>query len=138
MKDKKFWTAWSAISIAMVIYDWIVHGEILNRIYYTQLPDLFRGQQGGYNPIWFVLDDLIMAFVFLWFYRQVQGSFAKGVKGGATFGLLAGVFAAFPSQIAWHTIFKGFPYPLGWAWTVAGIAFYLMAGSIAGALYKKG
>jgi hypothetical protein len=136
VKNRRFGTAWVAVSIAMVIFDWVIHGEVLSRLYYTNLPGLFYGESQSYNPLWFVLNDLIMAFIFLWFYDKVHDSFEAGVRGGIKFGLLAGLFANFPSQLAWYIILKGFPYLLGWAWTVSGILFYLMAGAIAGKLYE--
>jgi len=76
--------------------------------------------------------------VFVWVYDRVYGSFGGGAKGGATYGLYAGVLLNFPIWILMHMMFKGFPYGLSWIWTITGIIYAIAIGAAVGALYKKG
>ena len=76
--------------------------------------------------------------MFVWVYDRVYGSFGGGAKGGATYGLYAGVLLNFPIWILMHMMFKGFPYGLSWIWTITGIIYAIAIGAAVGALYKKG
>jgi len=60
-----------------------------------------------------------------------------GAKGGASYGLYAGILINFPTWIFAHLIFEGFPYSLAWTWTLVGVVWCVIAGAVAGALYKK-
>jgi hypothetical protein len=73
----------------------------------------------------------------VWVYARVFSSFGGGPKGGATFGLYAGIFANFPTWIFAHLLMVGFPYQLAWSWTIVGVLWCVIAGAVAGAVYKK-
>lgn len=135
MKSSKFWIAVVAAGVAANVFDYVVHGMILQNAYYSKLTDLMN-QEG--NPAFYVIGDFIAIFVLAWVYDKVYGSFGGGPKGGAMFGLYAGVLINFPMGIFFHLMFKGFPYALSWIWMVLGVIFYVMAGAILGAMYKKG
>lgn len=133
LSNKKFWLAWIVLVIAMNAYDFVVHGMIIKNMYYMNLPNLFYPMgESPYSIAWLFIVDAIAAFVFLWFYDAV----GRGI-GGWKFGLYAGIFISFPAQVSTVLFLKGFPYGLGWAWTFAYIGVYVVAGLIAGALYKK-
>jgi hypothetical protein len=70
-------------------------------------------------------------------YDRVYNSFAAGPKGGATFGLYAGVLISFPMMIFNHLMIANYPYGLAWAMTIASIIGGIIGGAVAGALYKK-
>jgi hypothetical protein len=86
---------------------------------------------------WFIIGDFVAGFVFVWVYDRVYGSFAGGPKGGATFGLYAGVLAFFPMMLFNHLVFANYPYGLAWASIIVGVLGAIIAGAVAGALYKK-
>jgi len=86
---------------------------------------------------WFIIGDLVAGFVFVWVYDRVFGSFTAGPKGGATFGLYAGVLAFFPGILFNHLTIAGFPYGLAWAQIIVGVIGAIVAGAVAGAMYKK-
>ena len=131
MDFKKFLAIGLAVGIAANIADSLVHGQLLAD-FYAHPP--FRQ---GVNPGWMILGDLVAGFVFAWFYLAVAGSFAPGVPGGATMGFYTGVLVIFPSAIFMHLMFEGFPYFLSWIWIVYGVAWYVCAGAIAGAISKR-
>jgi|SRR3990172_2681538 len=132
MNVKKLLLATVVVGVVMNIVDFLVQGQLLAGLYAT-LP-LFKREP----PIpWLVFGDFVSALVFVWVYDRVQSSFGGGVKGGATYGLYAGILINFPTWIFAHLIFEGFPYSLAWTWTLVGVVWCVIAGAVAGALYKK-
>jgi hypothetical protein len=103
-------------------------------LYYSKHTDVFLDTA---NPAWFILGDFITVIVLAWVYDKVSGSFAAGWKGGAMYGLYAGVLVNFPTWIFLHLFIKGFSYKYAWFSTVYGIAWTIIAAAIIAALYKK-
>ncbi len=134
MNVKKYLVAALAVGVAWNVYDFVAHGQILQGMYYSKLTNLMRQDAPMH---WFVIGDLVAGFVFVWVYDRVYGSFGGGPKAGATFGLYAGVFAFFPGMLFNHLIIANFPYGLAWAMTIVGIIGCVIAGAVAGAVYKK-
>jgi len=135
MKTSRFWIAVAVGGVVANIFDYVVHGMILENAYYSKMTELMNQMA---NPTWYVVGDFVAVFVLAWVFDKVGGSFGGGAKGGATFGLYAGVLVNFPMGIFLHLMFKGFPYSLSWLWMVLGIIWYVIVGAILGALYKKG
>lgn len=131
MNLKKLVTIGLVVGVVVNVLDFVIHGNLLAS-HYAQAP--FRQDV---SPVWMIVGDFIAAFVFAWVYLKVAGSFAPGVPGGAAMGLYAGVLVNFPAAIFMHLMFQGVPYSLAWIWTGLGIAWYVVAGAIAGALNKK-
>lgn len=133
MKSGKFWLAVLAAGVAVSIFDFLVHGVWLASTY-KSMPDVFRQTE---NPTWFIVGDFVAVLVFAWFYDKVYASFGGGVKGGAMYGLYAGILVSFPTWVFIHLMFDGFPYGLSWTMTFLGIAWGVIAGAVIGAMYRK-
>lgn len=131
MNVQKCLTATVAVGVVANILDFVVQGNLLAG-YYAGGPFRQDAPMG-----WFIFGDFVAAAVFVWFYDRVKASFAGGPAGGATFGFYAGVLASFPAYIFFHLMIKDVPYALSWIWTVYGIAWAVIAGAVAGAIYKK-
>jgi hypothetical protein len=134
MNVKKFIPAALAVGVAVNVFDYIVHGQILQGPVYSQLTTLMRADTPMY---WLVIGDFVAAFVFVWVYDRVYGSFGGGPKGGAMYGLYAGILVNFPTWIFGHLLINGFTYGLAWIWTIVGILWGVVGGAVAGAMYKK-
>ena len=134
MKSGKFWIAVLVAGVVMNVLDYVLHGIIL-RDMYTSDPTTFRQMD---NPMWFVIGDFVAVFVMAWFYDRVYGSFSGGVKGGMTYGIYFGIIVSFPAMIFTHLVFNGFTYSMAWVATIAGVVWGGIAGTVLGALYKKG
>jgi len=134
MKLQKLLVATVVLGVVWNVLDFVVHGMILSGSYYSQLTALFRQDV----PIaWFVIGDFIAAFVFVWIFDRLSGGFGGGPKGGATYGLYAGILVNFPTWIFAHLLYVGFPYGLAWIWTIYGIIAFVIAGAVTGTMYKK-
>lgn len=134
MSVKKLLLAVLVVGVVANVLDFIVHGQILNGAYYSQLTSLFRQDM----PMgWLIIGDFVWAFVFVWVYSRVYSSFSGGAKGGATYGLYAGILLSFPAALFFNIMFVGFPYGLAWIWVIWGIIARVIYGAVAGAIYKK-
>jgi hypothetical protein len=121
------------VGIVANIIDFIVHNMILKGYYEGMTIFNPEGAVG-----WLIFGDFVAALVFVWVYDRVQGSFAGGPAGGATYGLYAGILVNFPTWIFGSILFVGFTYGLAWVWTIYGIIWGIVCGAVMGALYKKG
>ena len=134
MNVKKLLIATVAVGVVLNVLDYVVQMQILAGAYYSKLTGLFRADP----PIaMLVLGDFMAALVFVWVYDRVYGSFGGGPKGGATYGLYAGILLNFPTWIFFNLLLVGFPYALAWVWTIYGILAGVILGAVAGATYKK-
>jgi len=134
MNVKKLLLATIVVGIVANVWDFIVHGQILQKAYYGTMPSLFRPDAPMH---WIIIGDFVFALVFVWVYDRVYGSFGGGAKGGATYGLYAGVLLSFPYALFNAAMFVGFPYGLAWIWVITGIISGVILGAVAGAVYKK-
>lgn len=135
MKRMSFWLAVVVAGVVMNILDYVLQGVWLTNVYYSKMTDLFNL---AVNPAWYVILDFVSVFIFAWVYDRVYGSFAGGPKGGALYGLYAGILVNFPTWIAVHLFIKGYAYDLAWVSTVYGIVWGVVAGAVVGAIFKKG
>jgi hypothetical protein len=133
MNVKKLLLAALVVGVVANVLDFIVHGQILAG-QYSQLPGLFRQDM---PMAWLIIGDFVWALVFVWVYSRVYSSFSGGPKGGATYGLYAGILLNFPANLFMNVMFVGFPYGLAWIWVIWGIIAAVINGTVAGAIYKK-
>jgi hypothetical protein len=134
MNVKKVLLTALAVGVVMNIVDFVVQGNLLAG-YSAQFAVLKKA--ADLKIPWLVVGDFVAALVLVWVYDRVHSSFASGAKGGATFGLYAGVLVNFPTWIFANLIFADFPYGLAWTWTIVGIVWAVIAGAVAGAVYKR-
>lgn len=133
MNVKKLVVATLAVGVVMNVLDFLFHGQLLHERY-AALSTLFRQDA----PVqWLVVGDFVAALVFVWVYDRVYASFGGGAKGGATYGLYAGILLNFPTWIFMSILIVGFPYSLAWIWTIVGILAGVIGGAVAGMVYKK-
>ncbi len=103
MNVKKVLLAGLAVGVVMNVVDFVGQGQLLAG-YYANMP-VFQKEA----PIpWLVVGDFVTALVFVWVYDRVRSSFGAGPKGGATYGLYAGILVNFPTWIFAHLLFVGF------------------------------
>jgi hypothetical protein len=120
------------VGIVMNLFDYLVNGVLLR--------DMMMGQSFmNPNPpmMWLVIGDFVAALVIVTVYDKVRGAFGAGPKGGATFGLYAGVLVNFPTWIFVHLLFQGVSQSTALTWTIVGIVWGVVAGTMAGAVYGK-
>jgi hypothetical protein len=134
MKNSKFWMAVGASGVVMNIIDFLIQGMVMVPVYYSKHLDVFIQST---DPLWFVIGDFITVFVLAWVYDKVAGSFSAGWKGGAIYGLYAGILVNFPTWIFLHLMLKGFSYKFAWFSTIYGIVWTVIAGAIVASIHEK-
>ena len=121
------------VGVVANVFDFVVHGLILEGRLYSHLT-LMRTDA----PMqWLIIGDFVAAAVFVIFYDRVYQSFGGGLKGGAIYGLWAGVLVNFPTWFFSDVLINGFTHELAIAWTATGILLGVVSGATAGLLYKK-
>ena len=114
---------------------------LFNYLFFTYVAQLFGPPPANLRTdtllVWFIVADFVVALILVWVYDRVRGSFGAGAKGGATFGLYAGILVNFPTWIIVNLVLQGFSYGNAWVTTIAGIARTVAAGALAGALYVR-
>ena len=134
MKNSKFWMAVAASGVVMNIIDFLVQGTLMGPMYYSKHTDVFIQT---IDPVWFVVGDFITVFVLAWVYLKVSGNFSADWKGGAMYGLYAGILVNFPTWIFLHLMLKGYSYKFAWFSTIYGIIWTVIAGAIVASIYEK-
>ncbi|MFQ5690273.1 MAG: hypothetical protein ACE5HQ_08375 [Gemmatimonadota bacterium] len=133
MDLKKLLVAAVVVGVVVNVFDYVVHGLILAGTY-EGLAVIRQDASLGM----LVFGDFVAALVLVWVYARVYDSFGGGTAAGARFGFYAGVLISFPTFIFDNLLLVDFPYSLSWTWTVTGILWGVVAGTTAGAMYKKG
>lgn len=86
---------------------------------------------------WLVICDFVAALVLVWFFDKVRVAFGPGAKGGAEYGLSAGILMNFPLWITMSLVIKDFSYVDGWFWVLFGVLWTVIMGTVAGFVYDK-
>jgi hypothetical protein len=132
MNVKKLLLATLVVGIVAIIWDYIVHMQILMGTY-NQMA-IFKKET---SILWVIIGDLVWALVFVWVYNRVYSSFGGAAKGGAAYGFYAGILLNFPAMLFNNVIYVDYPYWLAWVQLILGIVFCVIVGVVAGAIYKK-
>jgi hypothetical protein len=106
------------------------------------MPMLQRAPESVYLPEELMIErlvitDFVAAFVFVWFYDRVHSLFGSGAKGGATYGLYAGILINFPMWLMIANLFRGYPYVDAAIWTANGLLWGVVVGAVTGLVWEK-
>jgi len=118
--------------IAMMIANFVMHGIIMGPTY-GRHPDLFVQEEGGIGG--FLVVALIIGIGLAILFSKTRNSWAAGLVGGATFGLIAGI-APFFNNFYDHMIYNGFPYYLSWCHGGMDLIAYVIGGAVMGLVLK--
>lgn len=133
MMSKNFWIAVVVGSIVVNVLDYLVQANLFQSMFYSKMEGLKQT-----DPRWFMLMDVLLVIVFVWFYDKVYGSFEGGMNGGMKFGLYYGVLMNFPTMFFPYLMFQGTMYSYVWASIIYGIIWGGILGSVVGKFYVKG
>lgn len=131
MNAKRLVLAIIAVGIVLNVMDWIMFLGILRGE--MQNAPLFRQDV---NPGWFILGDFLFAAIFCLLYAKTAGGWGGGAKGGLMYGLYPGLFMVL---VLWYfspLMYANYPYRVAWVSGVWALVEGLIAGAVAGAVYK--
>ena len=112
-----------------VVWDMFLMGPILGS-YLAGVP----GMNANPATMWVVIGDLVACLVLAAVYARTRSIFGVGVKGGATYGVYAGVLINFPMWL-FMSVYLGWPYGTAWVMTIAAILYTTVAGGLIGMVY---
>ena len=123
-----------AVGVVANVYDYVFNNYVFPMM--GPAPS-FMNDMASISVMWLVILDFVAALVFVWFFDMVRGAFGAGAKGGATYGLAAGILMNFPLWIGLHLFIKDFAYGEAWMFTCVGLVAAVVWGAVAGAVYDK-
>jgi hypothetical protein len=93
------------------------------------------GARAEYSKLWETVGDVCAALILAGVYVRVRRVFGVGVKGGAMFGVYAGILINFPTWL-YMTVYAGWPYAATWHITLVLIVLTTVSGAVMGAVYQ--
>jgi len=120
-----------AAAVWYVVWDLFLIGPIIGS-YLTGVP----GANLDPAMMWVVIGEICAGLVLAAVYARTRSIFGVGLKGGATYGVYAGVLINFPTWL-FHSVYVGWPYSAAWAMTIAGLVTTTVAGALIGLVYEK-
>lgn len=123
----------SVVFIFIIFAEWVIHGHLLKGIY-SETASLWRtDEQMKSMCIWMFIGYVLLAKYFTFIYAR--GCEKGGIGEGLRFGILAGLLLS-SGSFMWYAILP-ISQSLMWYWVAATMVESILAGMIAGAIYKK-
>ncbi len=132
MNTSKALLAGLAGGVLLWLYNFVMHGMIMADVYVNNAA-VFR--QDAANPLWFLVVEVGMAVAGAFLFAKTRSSWADGLKGGMTFGLMVGAIAFFAGFIN-PLVIADFPYYLAWCWGGIVVIGWALYGALIGVVYK--
>ena len=104
--DKRFWFCAVVVSIAAMVFDFIIHGLLLQADYAALVPSGFvRGPEAGarYLP-WMLLAHVGIGFGLTALYRAFHPAPTSDVRQGLRFGALMALAATIPGYLVYYAV----------------------------------
>jgi hypothetical protein len=130
--DKKFWTGFVVVFVAMEILMFLVHGVLLAPAYQS-MKDVWRPDMQSFMWIYHVL-AIIGAFFFTFIFSK--GYEGKGMMEGVRYGLYIGIWMSAGMAYGSYGMIK-MPYTLALQWFIYGVVEYVIYGVILAMVYGK-
>lgn len=122
-----------AAGVVTNVADFVMHGMIMAPTY-TKYPEVFSQTQA--NPAYFAAISIVVGIFTAILFGKTRGSWAPGLKGGATFGFFFGL-AFFFMNFYNPLVIGGFPYYLSWCWGGIGLIDGVIGGAVLGAIIPR-
>ncbi|MDH5234903.1 MAG: hypothetical protein OEW77_08065 [Gemmatimonadota bacterium] len=121
-----------AVGVVANVYDFVTNTYLFPLL---GSPPAIMKDMADLSIQWLVVNDFVMALVFVWFFDKVRAAFGPGAGGGAGYGLAIGIVMNFPLWITMSLIMRDFSYGTAWMWTIMGVVWAVIMGAVAGAVY---
>lgn len=125
------------LAASLVVFVWfLVWDNFLASLVAGSLYSSIPGMVAAPSKLWETVGDLASALVIVGLYARTRTVFGEHVKGGAVYGVYAGVLANFPTWLNFTNYF-GWPYKSAWIFTIFAIGLFAVAGAVAGMVYQS-
>lgn len=130
--NKKFWTGFVAVLVAMEILMFLIHGVLLSSAYQAT-KELWRPDMQSLMWIYHVLAIIGAFFLTLIFSKGYEGN---GVMEGVRYGLYIGIWMSAGMAYGSFAMIK-IPYSLALQWFIYGVIEYVVYGVILAMVYGR-
>ncbi|MFA6540125.1 MAG: hypothetical protein WCT99_00840 [Bacteroidota bacterium] len=121
-----------AVFIAMNVFDFIVHGVILDSAY-KETQALWRPDMQSLMWVYTII-SLVGAFFFTFIFSK--GFEGKGIAEGARYGLYIGIWMSIGMAYGTYAMIA-IPYSMAVQWFIYGIIEYVIYGIIVALIFGK-
>ncbi len=102
--DKRFWVCGLVMSIAALLFGFIVHGLLLAPDY-AGLGAMFRSNDDGRQYAqWMVLAHVLIGFAMTWIYAQGFSDGRPAAMQGLRFGVAMALFSTIPGYLIYYAV----------------------------------
>lgn len=135
MNTKKLAIAVLAVFAFLSVYGFLVHGVLMKDMY-AATKEFWRPQETIHRLVGFIyLGNFLFSLLFCFIYTKgIEGESSAGQ--GFRYGLWMGFLLYGPMTLI-HYVYLPYPVNLQLSWFVSGVIGSVLAGSLAGVLYKK-
>jgi len=127
---KRYLTASLAVFVFYILWDNLLAGPVMGAAI-AAIP----GFTGAVAKQYEVIGDAFAALVLVGPYARTRSVFGASPKGGAVYGVYAGLLMNFPTWLFMSAYFS-WPYRTAWHVTLVLILVTVVAGAIMGAVYQ--
>lgn len=131
MNVKRYFTATLAVFVLSQLMDYLIHGVILAPAY-EATASLWRPDMNSY--MW-IMPVVGAVWSVLFVYIFVKGYQGRGIIEGVRFGVLIGLFVAFPMAYSTYAMIA-MPYSMALQWFLYTFVECVVLGVVVAALYK--
>lgn len=132
---KKLLLAFVAVYVAGQVMNYLIHQVWLAPTYAT-LASVFRSETDMMPKMWIMFVTAAF-FCFFFCYVFARGYEAKGLAEGARYGAVIGLFFGISNAYDQYVVYP-LPYGLALKWFLGTLAYCVVLGLVAAALYKPG
>jgi uncharacterized membrane protein len=130
---KKLLIAFVAVYVVGQILSYLIHGVWLAPTYQS-LASVWRPEAELQSMMWITFVTSAF-FSFFFCYVFARGYEGKGLAEGVRYGLIIGLFFGISNAYDQYVIYP-IPYSLALKWFLSGLAYCIVVGIVAAALYK--
>jgi len=136
MNTKRWLLASAAVLVVIAVMEFVIHGVLLSDVY-RQTPNVWRAPAQMQQMMWiFWIAYLVFAPFFALIYVKGYEKGKPGLGQGVRFGLYLGAMLSVMHSFAWYVILP-IPLALAFYWFVAILVEFIVAGAVAGLIYRE-
>lgn len=135
MNTQRWLVSSAAAFVVIFALEFVINGILLSDLY-KQTASVWRPEAEIMRLMWlmwlsYAISALVLAFVYTKGYEAAKSGIGQGVR----FGLYMGIFLAASISLGFYAVLP-IPGILAVYWFIGGVAEYVVAGAVVGAIYK--
>jgi amino acid transporter len=134
--DRKFWIAVVVIFVVTMLIGFVNHGMLLFDDYKALTPTVMRSDvEAQQKFVYQLVAHLVMAFGFVWLFREGHDAGRPWLGQGVRFGLAFALAATIPIFLIYHAV-ANFPLDLAIKQCIFDTIGVILAGAVVSFLHR--